>query len=315
MNCAHAIMFTPERVHSGAMSAVAYFVFNRPNVTRQSWESIRAARPRRLFLVADGPRADHAGDVDLCQEVREVVGKVDWPCDVQSNFAPTNLGLRRRMITGLDWAFNQSEELIVLEDDCVAHPDFFRFCSRLLSYYATDHRVTAITGSNFQNGRWRGDGSYYFSKYLHVWGWAAWRRSWRLYDPHITFWDELVGSSTWDDLMTCSAESRYWKFMFEQVKNGRIGPTWDYQWLATMWSNGGRSIVPNRRLISNVGFGSDSTNTRRRRSSARLPSEGIEKLVHPTTQNIDREADEFTFRHHYWDSRARLSQLVARIRS
>ena len=32
-----------------------------------------------------------------------------------------------------------------------------------------------ITGDNFQDGIVRGNGSYYFSKLTHVWGWATWK--------------------------------------------------------------------------------------------------------------------------------------------
>jgi hypothetical protein len=171
-------------------TAVAYIVFNRPAHTAKTFAVLREQRPQQLFIIADGPRPGHPTDAERCAQVRKVVENVDWPCDVRREYASTNLGLQRRVSSGLDWVFSQVDRAIVLEDDCVAHSDFFTFCDTLLERYAEDERVAVVTGNNFQNGRQRGEGSYYFSKYNHCWGWATWRRAWRHYRDDLPFWPE-----------------------------------------------------------------------------------------------------------------------------
>ena len=52
---------------------VALVIFNRPHLTAQVYERVRAARPRRLLVVADGPRPTHPEDVRLCEATREVL--------------------------------------------------------------------------------------------------------------------------------------------------------------------------------------------------------------------------------------------------
>ena len=111
---------------------VALIVFNRPEPTRRVFAAIAKARPSRLLLIADGPRPDRQRESNQCAEVRNIVSAVDWPCQVQADFADENMGCRRRVISGLDWVFSQVEEAIILEDDCVPDPSFFPFCSELL---------------------------------------------------------------------------------------------------------------------------------------------------------------------------------------
>ena len=69
---------------------VALIVFNRPDTTRRVFAAIAAVRPTCLLLIADGPRGDRPGEVELCEEVRRIVTAVDWQCEVKTNFAAKN---------------------------------------------------------------------------------------------------------------------------------------------------------------------------------------------------------------------------------
>ena len=111
---------------------VAFLVFNRPDTTERVFEAIRLARPPKLLVVADGPRAHRPDDDTKCQATRAIIERVDWPCEVLKNYSEANLGCRTRVSSGLDWVFSTVEEAIILEDDCLPHPTFFRFCEELL---------------------------------------------------------------------------------------------------------------------------------------------------------------------------------------
>jgi hypothetical protein len=184
-------------------------VFNRPDITEKSFEQIRRQEPPLLFLIADGPRLGHSTDQARCEEVRDIVRNIDWPCEVHQNFSEVNQGAKQRVSSGLDWVFSIVDRATILEDDCVAHPDFFLFCNELLERFDGDERVSGITGNNFQNGQKRGEHSYYFSKYLHVWGWATWRRAWDFYQADIDFWPGWRGSEDWKQQMPDTVERRY----------------------------------------------------------------------------------------------------------
>ena len=166
---------------------VAMLIFNRPETTARVFERVREARPPKLLVVADGPRADRPGEAGRCREARAVVEAVDWPCELMTDYSEANLGCGERISSGLDWVFDSVEEAIVLEDDCLPHPSFFRFCEELLKRYRAEERVMHVSGDNFQSAGRAGGAvgrllrlagrswspSYYFSRYAHVWGWAC----------------------------------------------------------------------------------------------------------------------------------------------
>lgn len=278
---------------------VAVIVFNRPKHTREVFAALRLVRPAELFVIADGPRPEVSADNALCAEVREVVSEVDWPCTVHRNFADSNLGLKERVSSGLSWVFDNVDRAIVLEDDCVAHPDFFRFCESLLERYADDDRVSVITGNNFQQGRRRGEASYYFSRYNHCWGWATWRRAWRQYNGDIDFWPEWKNSDSWRATLPDPVERRYWSAIFDDVRAGKIN-SWAYPWTASVWFHDGLTATPQVNLVKNIGFDDAATHTAGRRPSGSASEfEALGPISHPTDVLRKDVADRFVFNQHF----------------
>ena len=137
-----------QSIAMACSAPVALIVFNRPDLTAQVFAAIRNARPAKLFVIADGPR--NRAEEEACRAARKAAQLVDWECEVKTNFSDTNLGCGRRPASGLDWVFRQTEEAIILEDDCLPAPSFFSFCESLLEHYRHDARVMHIGGCNFQ---------------------------------------------------------------------------------------------------------------------------------------------------------------------
>lgn len=278
---------------------IVFFIFNRPECTQKSFAVLRSLRPQNLFIIADGPRISHPQDESNCAMARDVVKVIDWPCNVFRDYSPTNLGLKRRISSGLDWVFDQVDRAIVIEDDCIPHPDFFRFCNNLLERYEFDERISFITGNNFQYGRVYGDASYYFSMHPHCWGWATWRRTWRLYDENLSFLSEWLGSTSWFETLPDPVERRYWKKIFENVQNGQIN-SWDYPLTACIWRSGGLTATPNVNLVSNIGFGDNATNTTIESVPyANLLVRELNEIIHPDFVCRDKLADRFVFDEHF----------------
>jgi hypothetical protein len=292
---------------------IAYIVFNRPQHTERTFAVLREQRPSQLFVIADGPRLGHPEDGERCAAVRAIVEQVDWPCEVQRNYAESNLGLKRRVSSGLDWVFEQVERAIVLEDDCVAHPDFFLFCDALLEHYSEDERVAVVTGNNFQNGRRRGHASYYFSKYNHCWGWATWRRAWRQYQGDLAFWPEWRISDAWMRQTPDKVERRYWERIFERVRAGQID-SWAYPWTGSVWYHGGLTATPNVNLVSNIGFGPDSTHTASADSPlASMATHALGEVIHPKAITQDYDADRYVFDHTFGGKELRFPGSLLRL--
>ena len=272
---------------------VAFLIFNRPDVTKKVFESIRQAKPKKLLVVADGARFPE--EVEKCQQTRAIINDVDWDCEVLTNFSETNIGCRKRVSSGLYWVFSEVEEAIILEDDCLPTPSFFYFCQTLLERYRDDERIMHISGDNFQKGQSRSKYSYYFSKYTPIWGWATWRRAWQHYDVEIKTWSEYKKSGVFDSLFSDCHEQSYWTNIFDQSFNNFVD-TWDHQWLYTCWSQNGLSIIPDCNMVSNLGFGIDATHTVSKDDpKAKLPVFDIWEIQHPPYITQNYQADLHTF--------------------
>ena len=116
-------------------TAVAFIIFKRPEETQRVFAEIRKVKPPKLLVVADGSRPDRPGEDLQCAAARAIIDQVDWECEIFRNYADTNLGCRDRISSGLDWVFDTVEEAIIIEDDCLPHPTFFRFAEELLERY------------------------------------------------------------------------------------------------------------------------------------------------------------------------------------
>lgn len=279
-------------------TAVLFLVFNRPDATSRCFEAIRAARPARLYVAADGPRPDREGEAERCDQVRTIATNVDWPCQVRTLFRSENLGCRRAVSGAIDWFFEAEPEGIVLEDDCLASADWFRFAEEMLERYRDDERIMCVSASHFHGSAHVPEHSYFFSRYNHCWGWASWRRAWLMYDSDMDAWPALRNTQ-W--LRSIGNGSRifdlYWRNIFDRVSDERIN-SWAYRWTFSCWSQSGLTVLPGRNLVSNIGFGNDATNTQATHEFQDMaPLESLEEVLrHPMHMIPDLAADRWTDR-------------------
>lgn len=269
---------------------VLLIVYRRPALTARVFDAIATARPRRLFIAADG--AAHAGEAEACAETRRVASHVTWPCDLQTDFSNRNLGCRRRVSSALEWFFGACESGIVLEDDCLPAPDFFRFCDALLDRYRDDERVVHISGESYRRGL-RPEASYSFSKYALIWGWATWRRAWRAYDLEMRSWPDFARASPDLALYDTADEQRYWDQTFRNV-HADGAASWDYAWLYACLTQG-LSVHPSVNLVRNIGTAEGSTHMTTNRFADRVVGALETELRHPAWVVRDRQADMDTF--------------------
>lgn len=239
---------------------VAFIVFNRVDCARRTLEAIRRARPPKLFVIADGARDSHPADAAKCAAVRKLIDDgIDWPCEVERDYAARNLGCAARLATGLTWAFSRSERLVILEDDCLPDPSFFFFCDDLLDRYADDTRVGQISGCPMFFSEIASPNSYVFSRYGSIWGWASWRRAWNYYDLKLESWPRFLAARGLEAAVHSRAEYAKRHRLYHEMHSRQVFDSWDYQWGYAKFSQGLLSVVPCRNLIENTGFGADGT--------------------------------------------------------
>jgi hypothetical protein len=244
-------------------------------------------------VIGDGPRPGHPTDSTRVGQVRQLFERLSWPCEVIADFAASNQGCRRRVVTGLNWAFGQVEEAIILEDDIVPSPSFFRYCDELLAQYRDCHRIGSISAMNFAGVRYMPETSYAFSKYNLFWGWATWRRAWARYDDAMT----CVGVAGEDGLDALLArtfrlyrERIYWRSVLRRTAHEQIN-SWGYRWLLSCWNAGMLGIAPRVSLAQNIGVGVDATHTRQEIYDVGPVGEMTFPLSHPSSMSADAKLD------------------------
>jgi hypothetical protein len=250
-----------------------------------------------MFVACDGPnpiRPDEAAKVKATRELIE--REIDWPCTIERRYSEVNQGCRIGVSNAITWFFEQVEEGIILEDDCIPHVDFFRYCSDLLEHYRNDTRIFSICGSNFQQGQLRGDASYYFSIHSDSWGWASWRRAWQFYAEAENNWISFRDSSAMSDVFSISAEKEYWINILDKLFVQHNSDSWAYQWLLVCWMNNGLSIWPNTNLVTNAGFQmADATHTQGESEFGEMPTSALGVISHPQFIIPNRQADAYAF--------------------
>lgn len=241
-------------------TAVAFCVFKNLDSTKQVFAKIREAKPPKLYIVADAARSHVAGEKEKVEAVRSYIEEhIDWECEVFKNYAQDNMGCGRRISSGLDWVFEKEEQVIILEDDCVPDETFFRYCQEMLEYYKDDERIMMISGNNPYASCYQGDEDYLFSKVPFIWGWASWRRSWKLYDFDLKSLPENRKSRVFKRVLPTKA---YWVYMAEYESLYRHEfDTWDYQLMYAGILHDKLNIAPRESHVFNIGFSQEATHT------------------------------------------------------
>ena len=275
---------------------VALIIFNRPGKTQRVFEQIRLQRPQELFIIADGPRIQNTADIALVAESREIVNKVDWPCQVTTIYSEENLGCRKRIVTGLSQVFDQVAKAIVLEDDCLPHPDFFPFATELLDRFMSEPRVFSIGGHIWEFPDRHGGDSYFFSKYFSSWGWATWADRWSLVDPDMSHWPSIRETPLLRNISETPLELVYWLKTLDMTYGGtpELLQAWDYAVQLTMWEHNKLAIRPRVNLIQNIGLDAQATHT-----TVNSPAITLRQsmpltwpLSHPENVARDKECDQ-----------------------
>ena len=273
---------------------ILLITFNRPDHTRRVLTEILKQEPQSLFVCQDGAREGNENDRIKCQEVRDVINELTSAYAIghpdftlHTLYQPHNLGCGPGPQAGITWFFKNVEQGIIMEDDCLPHPDFFGYCEELLNKYKDDERVQFIN-STLYHDRWKCEASYGFSHYMVTGAWAAWRNTWQGFDL------DLLGVNAWKfrrqvlRLTKNQAEANWWYFKVKEIQADKSKKSyWDYQMQIHLFKNNALTIHPKVNLISNIGFDAEGTHTLWNDGRGDKTVFPIMPLTHPTTMNID----------------------------
>ena len=276
------------------MYPILITAYKRPNHLKNLIDSLRDIKPKKIFFACDGPKKNNENEYELVELTKKQIEFIDWGCEVHTRFSNSNKGCCKGMSEAISWFFDYVEAGIILEEDCIPHEDFISYCSELLDKYALDKRVWSISGTNFQDGKWRGENSYYFSRYFQCWGWATWKRSWEEFDIAMNSWLNLRDSEIINYIFDNKTELIYWMKLWDKLTFENIPDSWAYRFSFISIINGGLSVIPNKNLIKNIGFDKYASNTHETVEITSI-EKSILPLSHPSFVIRHKDADKYVF--------------------
>ena len=278
---------------------ILFLIFNREDTAQKVFDAIRRQKPKYLFVAADGARKHKQGEAEKCQQVRNIIKQVDWDCELKTLFREENLGCKIAVSSAITWFFDNVEQGIILEDDCLPDPSFFPYCEELLDKYKNDTRIGHISGNNFLSGIIEEGLSYDYCSCSHIWGWATWRRVWKNYDVNLRFWEEQKNKRSF--LFRNKREEIYFSSFIPDVLNNRNGiNTWDTQYWFALRLQSQLSVYPVVNLVTNIGLGNlDATHTSGKKTAPSATAMSF-PLKHPEyvmrNKKLDNKTDFFSLK-------------------
>ncbi|MCC8154008.1 MAG: hypothetical protein LIP01_07220 [Tannerellaceae bacterium] len=280
---------------------ILFLIFNRPDTIRKVFERIREIQPARLYVAADAPRPNRPGEAEKCKQTRAIIQEIDWECEVKTLFREENLGCKNAVSGAITWFFEQEEQGIILEDDCLPDPSFFPFCETLLEKYKNDERVGHIGGNSHLPGIIPPPLSYDFCMTTHIWGWATWRRVWKNVDMELSFWNMHKQQRS---LLFCNKpeEIYYTSFIEDSIKQRNGMNPWSVFYSFSLRLQNQLSVYPAVNLVTNIGLNDpDATHTKGRNNKLYVPSEPVKfPLVHPEYRLNNQKINRASVRKNYF---------------
>jgi len=271
---------------------IVLIIYHRPDLIKNLVNALRSVKPKNIYVVADGPKTPQ--DKVVCDYARDMIKEIDWPCQIHKIYARVNMGLRKRVVSGLNAVFKKEKWAVILEDDLVVESSFFKYCEILLKKYETDPRVASISGNNFLSEKYKSSSSYYFSKYVHSWGWATWRRAWNFYDDDLSGWKTPKYVNKLNSSLNSKMMVLYWTMIFDRTKQMKVD-SWAYRWTYSTLFRNMLTIMPWVNMVSNIGFGTGATHTKEKNNTSNIPISPIKfPLKHPKIIKVNEKIDKRT---------------------
>lgn len=261
-----------ETIETTVLSTpVAVLIYKRPDLVRRVYEKLEKAKPKRVFVIADGPAS--IDEVRACDDARGVFSNPSWKTDIVLIASETNLGLRQRVISGLDEVFRHVETVIVLEEDCHPHEDFFSYCQVLLKKFKDQKRIALVSG-NFYGLPLMRKNRVILSRHALIWGWATWRSTWE--DFRSSEIGDTFRIST-KDIKSIRRKLFLNPYRFQLIRTLRHGgkTSWAAYFASWVILNKRYALLPSRNVVSNVGFGSGATHTKFEPPDVNLPARSL----------------------------------------
>ena len=277
------------------LAPIVVFTYNRPEHTLRAFNALLKnplANESDIIIYSDSAKtANHNKAVD---EVRSFLSEITGFRSKKVIHRDNNFGLAESIIQGVTGVLQESEKVIVLEDDMVVSPYFLEYMNEALDQFVDDNRVISVHGYVYPVDIKLPEA--FFLPGADCWGWATWRRGWEIFNPNGQYLlDELVRRHLIQEFDYNGAYP-FSNMLKDQVKGAN--DSWAIRWHASAFLAGKLTLYPGRSLVHNSGNDgsgihcgtSDSMDIKLSETKINLNNIAVE------SSRIGREAFEIFFR-------------------
>lgn len=230
--------------------ATVLFTYNRSAHTKKTIDALHNSTilPEKLFIFHDGLKCEEHREEWI--NVRKVINTIDW-CNVEIIEEKRNKGLARNIVDGITKVMLEYDAVIVLEDDCVAHPLFMEYATKCLNKWVDNKKVFCINGYS-ENVDIEANGTdAYFLGRPESWGWATWRDRWAFYEEDYKMLVNMKRDSEINHQLNIWGQDLE-GYLLHNI-DGRCN-SWAVFWALQCIKRGGYCLTPYYSLIENIGL-------------------------------------------------------------
>jgi len=245
------------------LAPIVVFTYNRPEHTLRTFNALLKnplANESDIIIYSDSAgTATHNKAVD---EVRSYLSEITGFRSKKVIHRDRNFGLAESIIQGVTEVLQESEKLIVLEDDMVVSPYFLTYMNDALDLFAEDERVISIHGYVYPVDQELPPA--FFIPGADCWGWATWKRGWEIFNYDGQFLlDELTRQGL---LRPFDFNGAYpYSLMLKDQIQGK-NDSWAIRWYASAFLQNKMTLYPGCSLVQNIGNDNSGTHCGKSRS-------------------------------------------------
>jgi hypothetical protein len=279
---------------------IIFCVYNRPDLTKITFNFIKSIKPKILFLISDGPK--NLIDLKKIKEVRSIISSVNWDCKIYKKFRKENFGCKKSFEDGVGWLFSKYDRMIYIEDDTLPSIDFIRFAKDNLERHENNVNISVIS-AQFEFSRYiKKNNSYVLSPLLRLQPFATWKRVWDLYEKDISkIWYDNIFKIKTIKKFNNFLYYIYFSLLFNWASIKALD-TWDFGFYCSLICKLDRrplAIIPLKNLSKNIGMNhslaTHSANKSIEDFYTKVKIESLKKIIHPKVIKNSKRIDDLIF--------------------
>ena len=241
------------------ISPIIIFTYNRLdhlNTLIRSLKKNPLFEKSKVLVFSDGPKNEI--DKKKIEKIRVYLKKklISRNCEIIER--PSNYGLSKNIIDGINHTFKKYDKIIILEDDLEVSPFFLNYMNDALDLYANSKNVSSISGYMYPIEPTKFSSNYFFLKIIESWGWGTWKRAWNNFEKDSLILKKQIDEKKLANQFNFGSGISYYKMLEDNI-NG-LNDSWAVRWYASTFLKNMYTLFPSKSFVNNIGIDNSGEN-------------------------------------------------------